>query len=719
MYPGIEEGRLGPGLTLKQSGQAAAKAVHVLRGYRRANLRPDLVAGVTVAVVALPQCIAYAAIAGLPPSYGLYTAIVATIVGAFWGSSRYLSTGPTNAISILVLSILTPLAAVGAPEYLVAASVMALMVGVFCITFGLLGLGMLVNFASRAVLLGFTAGAGVLIAAGQLKNLLRLEAPRSHNLWQSLAGVLEHVGETHFVSLGLGIVTVLATLVVNRFNKRLPGALIALVGTGVVVAVLGVERLGVSVIGEVPRALPQFTTFSLAWAMDSDLIGALVMGALAVAALGVVEAISIGREIARQSGERLDVNQELVGQGLANIAAGIFSGYPCSGSFTRSAVNYQSGARTQLSSVFCGLFVLIGVLAFGPLATYLPRSSLAGFIMLIAYRMIDWEGVRRILGTSRTETMIMVCTFLATLVFPLEFAVLAGVILSLAIYIYQSSMPWVHSVVPDENFRHMVDRPDAPACPQLGVINISGDLFFGAANHVEDALLVNYEKNPGQSHLLLRMHGVNRCDLSGLDVLEGVMRLYRDAGGDVYLVQVREPVRELMEQAGFDKELGEANFLAQEEAIEWIFDEVLDPAVCCYECEHKVFAECQPLEKHSYGIALPSFTGPIVYPGQHLNVPEFVDALAGSGDGLQLIDVREPEEYARGHIAGARLLPLRLIIEDPDQVPRDRPVYLVCRSGRRSTRAMRWLMGLGYKEVFNLKGGILSWKALGQPYEVD
>ncbi|MCK5438822.1 MAG: SulP family inorganic anion transporter, partial [Gemmatimonadetes bacterium] len=467
-------------------------------------MRGDVIAGLTVAVVAIPQCIAYASIAGLPPSYGLYSAVVASIAGALWGSSRYLSTGPTNAISILVLSILTPLAAIGAPEYLIAASAMAVMVGVFCIVFSFAGLGMLVNFASRAVLLGFTAGAGVLIAAGQLKNLFRLDIPRSPHLMSTLSKVIGAIDEIHVASLALGVGTIVVILLLGRFYKRLPGGLFALIGAGTVVAVFGVDRLGVAVVGEIQRTVPQMTGFSLGWMIERDLVGALVTGSLAVAALGLVEAVSIAREISRQSGERLDVNQELVGQGIANITAGLFSGYACSGSFTRSAVNYQSGARSQMSSVFGGLFVLAGVLAFGPQAAYLPKAALAGLIMVIAYRMVDWHGVRRVIRTSRPETGIMVATFAATLVLPLEFAVLAGVILSLAIYIYQSSLPTVHTVVPSENFRHFVEKDKAPACPQLGVINIRGALFFGAASHVEDELLRNYEANPGQNQLLLR-----------------------------------------------------------------------------------------------------------------------------------------------------------------------------------------------------------------------
>ncbi len=699
--------------------EALAHPVEILRSYKMVRVRPDALAGLTVAVVAIPQSIAYASIAGLPPSYGLYAAAVAAIIGSLWGSSRFLNTGPTNAISILVLSILTPLAAIGSAEYLMAASVMAVMVGVFCVVFGFAGLGVLVNFASRAVLLGFTAGAGVLIAAGQLKNLLQLDVPRSPHLWHSMVAVFEHLGESHLPSLALGLGTLVTMAVIAKLAPRLPAALMALIGAGLLVAVVGVDRFGVAVIGQIPRQIPQLTTFSIGWMWENDIVGALITGSMAVAAMGLVEAVSIAREISRQSGERLDINQELVGQGMANVATGLFSGYACSGSFTRSAINFQSGARTQLSGVFCGVFVLVGVLAFGPAAAFLPKTALAGMIMVIAYRMVDWKGVRRVVRTSRSETGIMVSTFAATLIFPLEFAVLAGVILSLAIYIYKSSLPTVHTVVPDPTFRHFVEHDDAPCCPQLGVINIRGALFFGAASHVEDELLANFERNPGQDHLLLRMHGVHQCDLSGIDVLEGILRLYRDGGGDVFLVQVRPEVRRIMKASGFEELLGTENLLVQEDAIEWLFENRIDPAVCIYECEHRVFAECQPLEKHPYDIRLPSFPARFHYPEKQLTVPEFEDALRVNRKKGVLVDVREEGEYARGHLAGADLLPLRHIIEDAEQLPRDRPVMLICRSGRRSTRAMHWLIGLGFEDVVNLKGGLLSWKAMGRPVEVD
>ena len=689
----------------------------LLRGYRRSDLRPDVLAGLTVAIVAIPQSMAYAAIAGLPAAYGLYSAAVASIVGSLWGSSRYLSTGPTNAASILVLSVLAPLVAAGTPEFLAAASIMAVLVGLLRVALGLARLGFLVNFASRAVLLGFTAGAAVLIGVGQLGALLRLPVPLSARIIDTATAVAAGLGEAHWPSLAFGAGTIALTLAANRVSRRLPGSLLAIVAAAGVVAVLGAGRLGVAIVGEVPRALPHPTHIPLAWLVDRNVLGPLLTGAMAVAALGLVEAISIARAIARKSGERLDVDQEFVGQGLANVAAGALSGYACSGSFTRSAVAFQAGARTRLAGVFAGAFVLAGVLAAGPYAAFLPRAAIAGLLLLVAWNMIDRAGIRRVIATSRDETVIMAVTFGATLLFPLEFAVLSGVILSLAVYIYQSSMPTVRPVVPDEQFRHMVERPGAPQCPQLAVMNIRGTLFFGATAHVEEALLANFFDNPGQHRLLLRMHGVTQCDLSGIEMLESVVRHYRSAGGDVFMVQVRPPVREAMRQSGFEALLGADHILAQEEAIEHLFENTLDPAVCIYECEHRVFAECQALVKHHYEATLPAYAARPERRLEHLGVAECEKLLAAEPAPL-LVDVREREEFDRGHIAGSRLVPLRSLLGEAPTLPQDRPILLVCRSGRRSTRGMQMLLDLGFERVYNLRGGVLSWRAAGRPLVV-
>ncbi len=695
------------------------RPVEVVHGLGRRHLRHDLIAGLTVAVVAIPQSIAYAAIAGLPPNVGLYAAAVASVAGALWGSSKHLSTGPTNAVSLLVLSVVSPLAAVGSAAFVGAAGALAVLVGLVCLGFAALRLGMLVNFASRAVLLGFTAGAGVLIAAGQLKYLLELDIPRNPYLYRTLALVVQHLDEFNPASVGVGLGTLAVVVTLQRLSPRIPSALLGLIVGSASAAVLAWAGVQLTMVGAVPRALPQLTQFDFNWLGDGQVLAALVSGAVAVTALSVVEAISIAREMARRTGERVDVNQELVGQAMANLAAGLLGGYPVSGSFTRTAVNYEAGARTPLSGVLCGGFVLLGVLLFGPLAAYLPHASLAGLILLVAVRLVDWRGIRRVIRTSPSETAVMGVTFAATLVLSLEFAILVGVIMSLALYIYHSSMPTVHPVVPDETFRHFVERPGHPQCPQLAVVNIRGALYFGAVAHVEDELLANLERNPGQHYLLLRMHGVSHCDLSGIDALEGIVRLYRDNGGDVYIVQAREPVRELMRASGFERLLGSDHFLPQEGAIEFLFEHVLDPAVCCYECEHRVFAECQPLHKHPYDARLPTFAGAISHPDRHLSVREVDDTFWAGGERPLVVDVREPEEYRAGHLPGAILLPLRELIERAPDLPRDRRILLVCRSGRRSGRALHWLIEMGFQHVFNLKGGILSWKAAGRPIVVE
>ena len=399
--------RAGLGAVPKLFAQPAS----LLRGYPIANLRPDLVAGLTVAVILLPQAIAYAMLAELPPQTGLYAAIVAAIVGALWGSSNHLQTGPTNALSLLLLSTLITVALPGSAEYVVIAAVMAILVGAIQLTLGLLRLGVLVNFVSHSVIVGFAAGAGVLIALKQLRYLLGLEFS-SHGLAETLQGVVVHLPETHLPTLALGLGTMLLIVLLKQINPKLPGALIAMVLSAAAVAILGLDEEGVAVIGELPRTLPPVTDFSL---VNMQTIAGLAPGALAIAAIGLVEAMSIARTISGQSHQRLDSNQEFAGQGLANIATGIFSGYPGSGSFTRSAVNFDAGARTRLASVFSGLFVLVALLALAPFAAYVPRAALAGVLILTAYSMIDRKGIARILRGARADAAIMVITFLATL----------------------------------------------------------------------------------------------------------------------------------------------------------------------------------------------------------------------------------------------------------------------------------------------------------------
>ena len=357
-------------------------------------MRSDLIAGVTVAVVLLPQAIAFALIAELPPAVGLYAAIVAAIVGALWGSSNQLHTGPTNSTSLLVLATLLPIAAVGTPEYLAAAGLMAVMVGVFQMALGVSHLGILVNFVSDSVIIGYTAGAGILIGFNQIRHLLRLDFPSTSSLIATIQELIKNYSDIHFISLAIGGGAMLLLILQKRFLPKWPGALIIMVLSAAIVGIAGLDEQGVEILGEIPRNLPPIAKIPL---LNLSLIADLSTGVLAVGAIGLVESIAISRSISSQSRQRLDSNQEFIGQGLANLFSGCFSGYSVSGSFTRSAINYDSGARSPLAGVFSGIFVLIAMFMLAPFAAYVPRAALAGVLVVTAYGMIDKAEMKRIL----------------------------------------------------------------------------------------------------------------------------------------------------------------------------------------------------------------------------------------------------------------------------------------------------------------------------------
>ncbi len=691
------------------------RPVRIVRDYRPSNLRPDLFAGLTSTMIVLPQAIAYALIAGLPPQYGLYAAIVATLVGALWGSSNQMQKGPTNTSSLLTLSALAFVAAPGTPEYLAGVGILGLMVGLIQLATGLLRLGALVRFVSDSVVVGFTAGAGFLIFANQLHNLLGLRSSATAELLETLRYVWQSLPTIHLPSLALGLATMLAIIGLRRANRRLPASLLAMVGASVLVAIV---RPDVRVVGELPRSLPPFEALPL---LDLDLLGRLATPALSIAAIGVVEAVSIGRVMAGRTGQRLDSNQEFVGLGLANVACAFFSGYPSSASFTRSAVNLQAGARSPFASVFTSLLVLLTLVTLAPLAAYIPMAALAGVLVVTAYDLIDRREADRIWRGSASDRAIMVVTFVCTLLLPLHFAVLTGIGMSLGAFLLRTSQPRVRFLVPDTSFNQFEAQGARPACPQLGVVEVMGDLYFGAVQHIEESVLTNMERNPSQRFLLLRLHSVDSCDISGVHMLESLTRLYRGRGGQLFLTRVRRPVLDTLRAAGFLRTLGAERVLGSAHAISDLFYHVLDPAVCIYECPLRVFKECQDLPKQLGGLS-----GDLLSTC-HESELDFVEpravwrALQSQSPPL-VLDVREPREYARGHVPKAQSLPLPGLLSGAVALPQSESVVLVCRSGRRSIRAACALREQGRANVQVVKGGMLAWEAANlleaiEPYE--
>ncbi len=702
---------------LNDEGAYFARPVHVLGDLRLANLRPDLIAGLTIAVVLLPQAIAYAMIAELPPQTGLYTAIVAAVIGALWGSSRHLHTGPTNASSLLVLATLLTVARPGTHDFIVAAGMLAVMVGIIKVVMGLARMGALVNFVSDSVVVGFTAGAAVLISVNQLRHLLKLDLPSRPVFLETAAEIVRNAGSAHVASTLLGVATLVIVLLLRKLRPRWPGALLAMVLAAVVTGVFDLDARGVVVLGELPRALPPLTSLPL---FDLELIGRLAAGALAIAAIGLVEAMSISRAIAAQTGQRLDSNQEFVGQGLASIACGFLSGYTASGSFTRTAVNYEAGGRGPLAAASSGLWVLVALFLLAPLAVYLPQTAVVGVLLATAYGMVDWKEILRIMRSSRGDSTILIATFVATLTLPLEFAVLAGVFVSFGRYLMRTSTPVVHEVVPDDSFAHLVPlRNQRPGCPQLGIVEIEGSLYFGAVNHVEEELAHMRERRPGLVFLLLRMQRVNHCDVSGIHMLEALVRRFRDRGGDVFLEGVRPRVLHLMSLSGFLRTLGHRNVLRKDSTIGYLFHNTLHPGICIYECEHRVFAECQALPKHTESIDHENLMDVASHKITQIRPSEVRRLMEENPDSVLLVDVGEEREFRKWHVPGSINKPLSRLANIESDLPDDRTIVAISRIGRRSTLAAQILYAKGYHDVRNLHGGVLGWEAAGYPIGVE
>jgi len=694
-----------------------SRPIRILKGFEWRYLQSDMMAGLTVTIISLPQAIAYALVAGLPPEMGLYTAIIGPVVAALWGSSNQLQTSPTTALSLLVLSSLSAITTLDPSQILIAAGLLAVMVGVFQLIMGLARLGVLVNFVSDSVIVGFAAGAGVQIAIAEFRHLFGVNFTGS-GLVRVASQLLIHLPETHVPTLAIGLGTLVLMVLTRKLNPKLPAPLVSLTAAAVTVFLFHLDKAGVKVIGQLPRGLPPLTVLPI---FDFNLMADLLPGALAVAALGLIQALAVARSVAAQTGQRLDSNQEFVGQGLGNIVCGFFSGYPCCGSISCTVINHQIGAKSPLAAIFSGLFTLVGMLVLAPMVAYLPRSALSGILIVVGYGMIDRKEMVHLWRGARGDALIMAVTFLSTLFLPLQFAVLAGILMSLAYYIMKTSTPRVCAVLPNEDFKHFLYQPDKPTCPQLGIIQISGDLYFGAVNHIEETIHRHLLDYPEQRFLLFRMHSVNHCDFSGIHMLETVRNTCRERGGDIFFVRLQEPVSQLMKSTGFYDQLGDDHFLEEEQAITIIFHKILDPAICIYECPVRIFKECQNLPKRTDVLKTPISTGtPILVEVPGISPRELWQQLSAGGSNAPLvIDVREPREYKHGHIPAARLLPLPKLLSDPPEIPQDRTVVFVCRGGRRSRRATYWLLNEGHPNVKVLQGGMLAWESAGLLEAID
>jgi SulP family sulfate permease len=567
----------------------------------RPTLRADAIAGILGALLVLPQGIAFASLAGLPPEYGLTTAIVPAIIAALFGSSWHVVSGPTNANSLALFAMLAPLAAVGSPAYIQLALAVTVLVGVMQWLIGALRLGSIANFISPSAMRGFMSGAAALIVLHALVDLLGLPAPATHGTGALLTHLAEHAGAANLAALAVGACTALVVLIGKRVAPRLPVMLIGLAAGTALAALFNSTTPwpswgAVAVIGSLPAIWPHFRWPAVGLQSLPELMS--IAFALTIVALG--QSISIAKAVAARSGQAIDVNREFRGQGWSNIVGGFFSCYVSCGSLNRSMPNFDVGARTPLAAVFASLWLLLLLAFTAPLLALIPLPAIAALLLVVAWSLFDIPGWRRLWAHSRADFAIAAVTAAATVTIRIEVAILLGTILSLVTYLHRTSRPHVRvmgfdSTAPERPF---VVRADVPAplaeCPQLKMIRMEGEVYFGAVAHVADHLRELRAAPDAPKHLLVMAKSMNFIDLPAAELWRDELRRRRAAGGDLYFHRPRPPVLALWERVGYTAEIGRDHIFATKRiAIASIFGR-LDRGICAH-CTVRVFEECQTL----------------------------------------------------------------------------------------------------------------------------
>jgi SulP family sulfate permease len=547
--------------------------------YNRSLFMSDFVAAIIVTIMLIPQSLAYALLAGLPAEVGLYASILPLMAYTIFGSSRFLSVGPVAVVSLMTAAAVGNFALQNTAEYLAIAVALAWISGGILIVMGLLRLGIMANFLSHPVISGFITASGLIIAASQLKHILGIESS-GHNLFDIVLNLLAHRDQAHGPTVLLGISTLLFLLWVRQYFKQLlltlglsnfmadivakAGPVLAVVVTIFITWFYDLELLGVRIVGEVPTGLPSLQLPQF----DSELWQQLFISALLISIVGFVESVSVAQTLAAKRRQRISPDQELIGLGASNIASAISGGFPVTGGFSRSVVNFDAGAATPAAGAFTAIGIALAAIFLTPLIYFLPKATLAATIIVAVLSLVDFQALKRTWQYSRNDFIAMLATIVLTLIEGVEIGIMTGVGLSLLLYLYRTSKPHsaiVGRVPGTEHFRN-IDRFEVETCKKILTLRIDESLYFANARYLEDLIYEQVANNPELKHFILMCPAVNLIDASALESLEAINQRLKDSGVLFYLSEVKGPVMDQIRRSRFLSELTGQVYLSQFDA---------------------------------------------------------------------------------------------------------------------------------------------------------
>lgn len=551
------------------------------RQYDRETFSSDLIAAVIVTIMLIPQSLAYALLAGLPPEVGLYASIAPLLIYALFGTSRTLAVGPVAVASLMTAAAVGELAAQGSPEYLAAAIALAFLSGLMLTVMGLLRLGFLANFLSHPVISGFITASALIIAAGQMKNLTGVPV-HGHNLLQIIGSFIQEIGQFNTATSLIGVATILflywsrravkPLLIARGASARLADSgaklapILSIAATTALVFALGLNQQGVAVVGDIPNALPSLAIPDF----DPSLWLELAMPALLISVVGYVETVSVAQTLAAKRRQRIDPDQELIGLGTANLGSALSGGFPVTGGFSRSVVNFEAGAQTPAAGAFTAIGIATATVFLTPLLFFLPKATLGATIFVAVLSLVDLKAIRHIWAYSKADFAAMAATILLTLTLGVEIGILAGVGISLFLHLQRTSKPHyaiVGRVQGSEHFRNIL-RHAVETDPKTLSIRIDESLYFPNARFLEDTINSNLAANPAIENVVLMCPAVNFIDSSALESLEALNIRLKDGGVRLHLSEVKGPVMDRLTRTNLLRELGGNIYLSQNEAFE-------------------------------------------------------------------------------------------------------------------------------------------------------